>query len=235
MFNVSRIFTHLHRYAHSIETRNIVLNLCERNPHARLLDCGCNNGEIAIEVAERIGTKEIYGIEIVEVDAAKAEERGIKVARADLNKPLHFESGSFDVVHGANIIEHLSNTDMFLKEVYRVLKLGGYFIVSTCNLSAFHNIFFLLLGRQPPPASVSDEVLVGTWSSMKRCSNTSGPGHRRMFTLRALEQLLEYHEFKIEKSAGAGFYPLPIKLARVMCCIDKRHSAYIIVKARKVR
>ena len=234
MFDASKLFTYLHHQAHSIETRKIVLDLCTSNPNARLLDCGCRDGEITMEVAQRIGAKEIWGIEIVEMDAAKAKEGGIKVVRADLNKPFPLESESFDVVHGANIIEHLCDTDMFLKEVRRVLKLGGYFVVSTCNLAAFHNIFFLLLGRQPPPADVSDEFQAGVWSANKR-RNTSGPCHRRIFTLRALKELLKYHGFEVEKSVGAGFYPLPLLLARLMCKIDKKHSAYIIVKARKRR
>lgn len=228
------MFRYLHYQAHSLETRKIVLELCEPNPEAKLLDCGCRDGEIAMEVAQRIGTREIWGIEIVETDAAKAKVRGIKVARADLNKPFPFESESFDAVHAANIIEHLCDTDTFLKEVYRVLKRGGYFIVSTCNLAAFHNIFFLLLGRQPPSADVSDEFQVGVWStSMKR--NAGGPNHRRIFTLRALGELLKCHGFEVEKSVGAGFYPLPLPLARLMCKIDKRHAAYITVKARKPR
>jgi len=232
MSAIPKRFVHLHHQAHSVETRNIVLELCERNSDGRLLDCGCGDGEITMEVAQGVGAREIWGIEIIEANAVKARQRGIKVARGDLNKPFPFESERFDVVHGANIIEHLYDTDMFLKEVYRVLKLGGYFIVSTCNLAAFHNIFFLLLGRQPPPADVSDEFQVGVWNASVR-KNPGGPCHRRMFTLRALKGLLECHGFKVEKSVGAGFYPLPLRLAKLMCRLDKRHSAYITVKARK--
>ena len=229
----SDYLTNLSNQTIFVETRKIVFELCERNPDGRLLDCGCGDGEITMEVAQRIGAKEIWGIDIVEANAVKAKERGIKVARADLNKPFPLESESFDVAHAANIIEHLYDTDMFLKEVHRVLKLGGYFIVSTCNLAAFHNIFFLLLARQPPPADVSNEFQVGVWNAPIR-RNPSGPCHCRMFTLRALEGLLECHGFKIEKSIGAGFYPLPINLAKVLCRLDKRHSAYVIVKTRKV-
>jgi len=234
MSAMQRSFIHLHHQAHSIENRNIVLGLCDTNPNARLLDCGCNDGEITMEVARQIGTEDVWGIEVVEKIATMAKDRGIKVITVDLNQPLPLESENFDVVHAANIIEHLSNTDMFLTEVHRILKLGGYLIISTCNLAAFHNIFFLLLGRQPPPADVSDEFQVGVWDAPIR-KNPSGPCHRRMFTLRALEGLLGCHGFKVEKSAGAGFYPLPAKLARLMCRIDKRHSAYVTVKARKAK
>ena len=111
-------------------------------------------------------------------------------------------------------------------------------MLSTGNLASLHNIFFLLLGRQPPCAHVSDEILVGVWTSKgvpwTEHWRASGPQHQRVFTLEALEGLLEYHGFQIEKSIGTGFYPLPLVLARLMCKIDKRHSAYIAIKAMKI-
>ena len=85
--DLSKIFGHLHHQAHSVEARNIILDCCERNVAARILDCGCNDGKIATEVAQRIGTKDIWGIELVEEFAAKASERGSKVVRGDLNAP----------------------------------------------------------------------------------------------------------------------------------------------------
>lgn len=238
MPNTSKIFTHLQYQAHSIETRRIVLKLCEPNSEAKLLDCGCADGETTMQIAKRIGTKKVSAIEIIEEDAAKAEERGIRVSKSDLNQPVPFDSESFDIVHAANIIEHLYDTDAFLREVHRVLKVGGYFLVSTSNLAALHNIFFLLLRRQPPAVHVSDEILVGVWNSKRRPWvehwRSGGPQHRRIFTLAALEGLLAYHGFKVERSVGAGYYPLPLVLARVICKIDKSHSAYIVIKARKI-
>ncbi|MCL0092284.1 class I SAM-dependent methyltransferase [Dehalococcoidia bacterium] len=200
--------SYLHRQAHSVEARNVVLNFCEQNPNARILDVGCGNGEIALEVGAQIGSKDIWGIEIVEERAANARQKGIRVIQGDLNHPLELESESFDIIHAANIIEHLSNTDTFVREIYRILKGNGYFIVSTCNLASLHNIFFLLLGRQPPSADVSNEFQVGVWRTPRKRASI-GPSHRRIFTLKALESLLKCHGFKIEKSAGAGFYPLP--------------------------
>ena len=222
----------------TLENRRVILSLLEVNPDAKLLDCGCGAGEITMEIARQVGTKQVWGIEIVENAAAKAEERGIKVSRGDLNEPFPFDSENFDIVHAANIIEHLYDTDMFLEEVHRVLKVGGYFLVSTCNLAALHNIFSLLLGRQPPLAQVSDKIMVGMWSSKggpwTEYLEPRRPQHRRIFTLKALEGLLQYYGFHVEKSVGAGFYPLPLVLAGVMCKVDKRHSAYIAVKARKI-
>jgi SAM-dependent methyltransferase len=168
----------------------------------------------------------------------KARARGIEAYQGDLNKELPYQDESFDVVHANQVIEHLHNTDILLKEVYRVLKAGGYLVISTPNLASFHNILHLLMGKQPFWASVSDEVNAGTWHLVGPANKASkrpgfGPGHRRLFTQGALEELLEYYGFKIEKSISTGFYPFPAPIARVMSLIDRRHAAIITVKARK--
>ena len=53
--------------------------------------------------------------------------------------------------------------------------------------------------------------------------------HLRVFAYRGLRELFEAHGFVVESVAGAGYYPLPRRLARV----DPRHAAFLTVKARK--
>jgi hypothetical protein len=54
-----------------------------------------------------------------------------------------------------------------------------------------------------------------------------------MFTQGALSGLLEYYRFRVEKAVPAGFFPLPVPLARAMCLIGKRHATKVVIKARK--
>jgi ubiquinone/menaquinone biosynthesis C-methylase UbiE len=214
-----------------------VIPLLDRNPKAVFLDCGCGDGEFTLQVAERVGTNNIFGIEVVEPALKKSKERGLEVYSADLNLELPFPNESFDVILANQVIEHISYTDKFLREAYRVLKVGGYIIVATVNLASSLNILYLLFGKQPPSTHVSDEVVVGT-PFMGAFNPTGskinkGHSHIRVFTLVALKELLEYHEFQVEKSVSAGYYPFPVPMATFMSIIDKQHSAYITVKARK--
>ena len=216
------------------ECRRVILDLFVRDVEAHVLDCGCADGEFTMRVAERIGTKAIYGIDIVEENIGKARARGIDARQADLNQRLPFDDESFDVICASHCIEHLCDTDTFIKETHRVLKKGGYLVIATPNLAALHHILFLLVGRQPTIAEVSDIALVGTLSPRGTCVDRVGPAHRRIFTFGALRGLLEYYGFKVEKSVGTGYFPLPSLLARVMCLIDKVHSTNIVLKARKL-
>lgn len=47
--------------------------------------------------------------------------------------PIRFEDESFDYVISFQVIEHIKQDEEFVKEVWRVLKKGGQFIVSTPN------------------------------------------------------------------------------------------------------
>lgn len=217
------------------EYRRDVLSLFEPNSEVMLLDLGCGDGEFTIEVAEKIGTSKVFGIDVVKEDVEQAKVRGVICYQADLDEAgFPFEDESFDVVCANQIIEHLSKTDGFIREIRRVLKVGGYAVISTPNLAAWHCIAFLLIGWQPYQADVSDEVFwAGRLHSQREESMRSTAHHRRLFTLRALTQLVEYHGYTVCGSAGSGFPPFPARVARLASSVDKRHAFTITVKARK--
>ena len=214
------------------ERKNTNLSMFENSPDAILLDCGCNDGQLTLEVAQKISTGNIFGIDCLTENIIASGKRGIKSFQHDLNNKLPFADESFDVIHAGDIIEHLFDTDTFIKEIYRITKAGGYVVISTNNLASLHNIIYLLFGRQPAPAAVSDKVVVGGWRKTSAIL-LPGAGHQRLFTLGALTGLCEYHGFHVEKTRGSGFYPFPVVLARILAVISKNHSSYIAIKARK--
>lgn len=219
--------------AADIENRRVLLAAVERNEGACILDCGCNDGGFTKKMAERIGTSQIYGIECVEEVAKVAESKGIKVHHADLNKRLSIEDETFDFVCANQSIEHVHDTDMFIKEVYRVLKKGGYALVSTPNLASLHNVIALVFGKQPFPAHVSNEIIVGTLLTPLYYKHPDAQAHIRVFTSDAMKQLFEYHGFKAEKVMGVAYYPFPIALGKLLSRVDKKHAVYLTMKMRK--
>ncbi|HQE50065.1 MAG TPA: class I SAM-dependent methyltransferase, partial [Fervidobacterium sp.] len=138
------------------ENRRVILGLLERNDKARLIDLGCWNGSFTQKVAAKVGTQHTWGVEIDLEQGLNAEGKGVKVLRTDLNNTLPIENESFDVVLSNQVIEHISETDLLLKEMHRILREDGYAILSTPNLAAWHNIISLLVGLQPFSANVSN-------------------------------------------------------------------------------
>ena len=209
------------------DNRQVILGMVEQNEKAAILDCGCASGDFTKEMAAKIGTNKVYGIEFIEELAQQAEEKEIMVYRADLNEKFPVGDESFDFVCANQVIEHLLETDVFIKEIYRVLKQGGYAVISTNNLASFHNIVSLLLGKQPFPSHISNEVVVGLLLKSWCVEHKSrGSIHLRIFTPAGLKELFEYHKLKVDKIVGIGYYPFPGKLGELLSRLDKIHSAY---------
>ena len=219
------------------ENRKSILDLIEVDAKAKIIDLGCSDGEFALKIAEKAGTDEIYGAEFLVEALLLAKARGIKVCWADLNENLPFENRSFDVVHANQVLEHLPETDRFIKEVYRILRPGGYAVISTPNLASFHNIFSLVLGKQPFTAHVSNEVILGN-SLDPKCGMrhaSKGEVHLRIFTPEAIKELFKYYGFTVEQLMGVGYYPFPGPMAAILSKYDKAHSVYLTMKVRKVK
>src|SRR5689334_6307867 len=102
--------------------KNRILELAETAPGGSMVDLGCGPGDFTMELAHRIGVVAPTGVEFVEALAAQARNRGVNALTHDLNTPLPFDAESFDLVHSNQVIEHLVSTDLFLKEIHRILK-----------------------------------------------------------------------------------------------------------------
>lgn len=212
-----------------------IVKMLEVNPVAALLDLGCDDGVWTMELAEKIGTKKIHGIEVIEPRIAQSIEKGINVVNTDLNAPLPYVDNYFDVVHANQVIEHLHNTDNFVSEIYRILKPGGYAVISTENLSSWHNIAALIFGFQPfSMSNFSAKGNIGNpFSLWKNETNEksafSSWQHNRLFSYYGLKSLFRKFNFKIEKIQTSGYYPLFGWLSN----IDPIHGHYIAYKIRK--
>ena len=179
------------------------------NPQSRVLDVGCGAGDLAGEIAKRYQS-ETYGIDINKIAINKAKKIGIKAVIGDLDEGLPYQKSFFDVVIAAEIIEHLINPDHFLKETLRVLKDGGYLVITTPNLAAWFNRFIFLFGCQPffLEASTIDKT-VGLKFTTHLTTHRKPVGHIRCFTLKALKDILELHKYKIILVKGNTGYYLP--------------------------
>lgn len=166
--------------------KKAILGLLERNENALVLDLGCGDYKrLTRNLIDTIGSKQVYGIDL---DIGRAS-KDMMTYQGDLNKEFPIGEIKFDAIIASQIIEHLWNTDGFLKEIYRCLKPTGYAIISTPNLSAWHNRLYLFLGKQPEPCKISEDMFPGY----------EKPGHLRVFAAGELTKLLKFHGFKIDK------------------------------------
>lgn len=198
--------------AMAMNKRNI-LDLLEHNPQHKVLDLGCDDGSWTIEIAKSIGSDKLYGIDIVDQRLNKAKKRGIIVKKADINKKWPFKDNTFDCIHSNQVIEHIWDLDQFAGETKRVLKKGGYAIISTENLASWVNIGSLLFGWQPfSLTNISKERLgIGNPIAIHRNEELklSSWLHTRVLTIKAIREIFEEHGMITERVIGSGYFPLP--------------------------
>jgi methionine biosynthesis protein MetW len=215
------------------ENRRTILDTLEPRPNGVLLDLGCADGTVTMRIAERAGVARTVGVELIDHLAEAARRRGIEVVSADLNARLPFDDASFDVIHSNQVIEHLWNTDNFLREIRRLLKPDGHAVISTNNLASWHNVVSLVMGWQPPPCHPSDELIVGNpVGVMEGAPGARGQMHLRVFTGRALAGVARYHGLQPDVERTSGYYPFPVPIARLLNRLDARHGAFLVQRYR---
>ena len=166
-----------------------------------MIDLGCGDGKVTCLLKKILKADEVYGVDANEGALLAAEQHGIVTYRLNLNEDeLPFPEGFFDLAVSLEVIEHLANPDNMLSEIHRVLRGGGWLLISTPNLASWANRLSLLLGYQPYNVEVSTEIVAGI-PYAKGIFQTPG-GHIRAFTLRALKRLLEHHGFRTMKAVG---------------------------------
>jgi SAM-dependent methyltransferase len=210
-----------------------IFDLFEKSVSCCFLDLGCDDGVLTKQMADRIGTSDIHGVEIVEERIRQAEGRGVRVKNFDLNTPFDFEGNTFDVIHANQVIEHLYNSDNFLSELYRLLKPGGYAIISTENASSWCNIFASIMGWQIFSLTnfSNKKQGIGNPFALHRDAEAhlDSWNHIRIYNIRGLKEYFEAFGFKVEQIRGAGYFPLWGGLGNV----DKTHCHFMTFKVRK--
>lgn len=110
----------------------------------KVLDIGCQSGGFCGKLLKLC--HEPHGMEIVPemVENARRNYPMIPFVLGDCEKELPFPDGFFDVVWAGDVIEHVCQTDVFVNEVNRVLRVGGYFILSTPLHNRVKNLLIAL-------------------------------------------------------------------------------------------
>ena len=120
-----------------------------------------------------------YGADGAEV----ARERGLPVMRADATK-LPVGTGTLDLVVAFDVLEHLVDDDACAREVHRVLRPGGTFLVAVpCD---------------PALWSAHDEAV----------------GHVRRYTRPTLQDLLRRNDFGVESMTSWNVLLRPVVALR---------------------
>lgn len=114
----------------------------------RLLDLGCADGILAQQLHKRFA--EAHGVDISETALSIARQRGIETHRVNVDEePLPFADGFFDAITCLDLVEHVFEPRVLLREMARVLAPGGSVYIAFPNIRYIIRIKELIAGRFP--------------------------------------------------------------------------------------
>ena len=96
-------------------------------PGIEILDAGCGSGRNMVELAA-FGT--VTGLELAEASVEAARARGVGEVIAGSVDEMPFDDDSFDLAVSLDVIEHLADEHLSLRELRRVVRHGGRLLVT---------------------------------------------------------------------------------------------------------
>ena len=149
-----------------------------------ILDVGCGTGA-NLEMLSQFGKAE--GVDVSEEALDFCRTRGLRQVKQGAAEALPYENGSFALVTGLDVVEHLDDDVAGLKEMRRVLRPDGKAVL-------FVPAFMFLWG-------VQDDI-----------SN-----HRRRYTMAGLKEVVRKAGFETERASYVNLsFFAPILFGRVL-------------------
>lgn len=101
----------------------------------RMLDVGSALGDSLVE-ARRLGWKELYGVELSEFAATQSKKRNLNINIGTLFS-AKYPPNYFDAVTLQDVIEHVKDPVCEVREIFRILKPGGFVFIVTPDVDGF--------------------------------------------------------------------------------------------------
>lgn len=149
-------------------------------PKGRLLDVGCGTGSLIMQLALR--GYEVHGVDVSEECIRRTRENlrllvpenQIDIKKGSVER-IDYPDERFDIVVAAEVLEHVENDTLTVREIYRVLKPGGVCVVT--------------VPANPALWDISDEMA----------------GHKRRYSKQSLLTLFAEASFQVERVFYLGF------------------------------
>lgn len=170
----------------------------------RWADLGCGQGEFLEQTGE--AGHQGVGLDFWPPNAVAATRAGHPSLAADLNHALPFRDASLDGITLIEVIEHIVRAEDLVAEMARVVRPGGWLVLTTPNVVHWTYRWRTLTGHAPKQEGY----------------------HYRFFTQDRLERLLRERGFALEARASFGKQAVLSRLARIAGADRKKKVRYVV-------
>lgn len=160
-----------------------------------LVDLACGDGNLMKAVQGKF--KRLTGFDIAanRIKNARSKQytnNNVVFKVADLDNGIPLKSQSADVIVCEGSVGYFYDSEYFLREVNRVLKLNGVFVTQVANIAFLFRRLSLLIGKLPR-------------TSAFKAYGDGGVLH--YFTYSVFKELLSDHGFKVTHQTNSGIFP----------------------------
>jgi len=111
------------------DTLKAIINFIGNVEINKVLDIGTGTGKVIKSIKQTYPNSECYGIDIsIEMESELLNDENFIISQMNCEN-MQFEDEMFDIVTARMSFHHVANLESAMKEVYRVLKPGGKFII----------------------------------------------------------------------------------------------------------
>lgn len=168
----------------------------------KILEIGCGNGYY-LSLLNRMGFRlELVGVDndkLALADAKKyTDDNRVKLV-CSAGEKLPFSNNTFDKIVMSEVIEHVQSEKLSLREAFRVLRPGGIFVLTTCNIDypfLWDPINWIL--QYLFNTHIKSGFWAGIWNQ-----------HSRMYERKDMEKLIKEAKFNILLSEILTSWCLP--------------------------
>jgi SAM-dependent methyltransferase len=157
----------------------------------RWMDLGCGRGEFLASAADQAGAG--LGLDFWENNAVSTRQAGHAALVADLNRPLPLRDASLDGATLIEVVEHIVRAEALVDDLARVLRPGGWLLVTTPNVAHLRYRLRALTGHPPKQEGY----------------------HYRFFTRATLDRLFTERGFHCRARASYGTSEVRSRLGRL--------------------
>jgi 2-polyprenyl-3-methyl-5-hydroxy-6-metoxy-1,4-benzoquinol methylase len=193
----------------------------------RILDVGCGRGAL---LSRRVDPSDDYwGCDIVPQELAKIA----RFKSVDLNSESLLDrfEGPFDLIFCGEVVEHLFDPDALLDDVRALMAPDAVLLLSTPNLAYLLNRLLLVGGISPMFLENSARRKLGRRTKLLGQGNET-QGHIRLFTYRAMRDLLELQQLELVRVHGVPVWSNPLDRLIAKLPVGLAADIVYVVKAR---
>ena len=194
----------------------------------RVLDVGCGRKAV---LSRYVDPDDHYsGCDIAELEVTDVES----FRRVNLNEDTlveAFAGQTFDLIFCGEVVEHVFSPDAVMEDLHALLAENGLLLLSTPNLAYWVNRVLLLFGISPLFLENSARKKLGRFTRLLGQANQT-EGHIRVFTYRAVRELLDMYAFELLRSHPAPVWEFFLP-DRLVCRLSPSLSPDVVYVARR--